>query len=86
MSRSDRVWRNQSRLDALVGEQHLGVRQRSQDGRGAAPGADLALGEEQYQWLAVPVTDIVQLGVQAALGPSDAAGNSPFLRRLAAVR
>jgi hypothetical protein len=70
----------------LVGDQDLGVRQRLQDGSGAAIVADLALGEQQDQWLALAVTDGVQLGVQAALGPSDAAGNSPFLRRLAAVR
>jgi len=40
MSRSDRAWRNQSRLDALVGDQDLGVRQRLQDGRGTAIVAD----------------------------------------------
>jgi hypothetical protein len=40
MSRSDRAWRNQSRLDALVGDQDLGVRQRLKDGRGTAIVAD----------------------------------------------
>ncbi|MFT7028165.1 MAG: hypothetical protein ACJAVS_002400, partial [Paracoccaceae bacterium] len=43
MSRSDRAWRNQSRLNALVGDLDLGVRQRSQDGRGAAIVTDLSL-------------------------------------------
>jgi hypothetical protein len=37
---SDRAWRNRSRLDALVGDQGFGVRQRGQDGRGAAIVAD----------------------------------------------
>jgi hypothetical protein len=86
MSRSVRASRNQSRLDALVGDQEIGVRQVRQDGRGASIVADLALGEQQDQWLAVPVADGVQLGVQTAFGPSDTAGNSPFLSRLAAAR
>jgi hypothetical protein len=64
---------------ALVGDQNIGVRQVWLDGRGASIVADLALGEEQYQWLAVAVADRVQLGVQAAFGPSDTAGNSSFL-------
>jgi hypothetical protein len=86
ISRSVRASRNQSRLHALVGDQEIGVRQVGQHGRGASPGADLALDEQQDQWLAVPVTNGVQLGVQAAFAPSDTAGNSPFLSRLAAVR
>jgi hypothetical protein len=45
-SRSDRAWRTRSRLDALVGDQGLGVRQRLQDGRGAAMLVCLALGEQ----------------------------------------
>jgi hypothetical protein len=86
ISRSVRASRNQSRLHALVGDQEIGVRQRSQDGRGASIVAYLALGEQQDQWLAVPVTNGVQLGVQAAFGPSDTAGNSPFMSRPAAAR
>jgi hypothetical protein len=49
MSRLAKASWNQSRLDALVGDQEIGVRQRLQDGRGATPSADLALGDEQYQ-------------------------------------
>ena len=40
MSSLDRAWRNQSRLDSLVGDQGFGVRQRGQDGRAAAIIAD----------------------------------------------
>ena len=43
--RLDRAWRNRLRLDALVGDQDLDVRQRLQDSRGAATIADPALGE-----------------------------------------
>lgn len=69
-----------------VGDQDLGIGQRGQDGRGAAIVADLTLGKQQDQGPALAVADGVQLGVQAALGASDAAGNSPFLSRLDAVR
>ncbi|MFT5947929.1 MAG: hypothetical protein ACI807_002189 [Paracoccaceae bacterium] len=98
MSSLDRAWRNQSRLDSLVGDQGFGTRQRGQDGRAAAiiaarwPAGDaciaerVALGEQQNQWLAVRVADGVQLGGQAPFGPPDAAGKSPFLRKLAEVR
>ena len=71
---------------ALVGDQPVGVRQVGQHRRRAAIIADLALGEQQDQGLAFAVADRVQLRVQAALGSTDAAGNSPFLSRLAAVR
>lgn len=71
---------------AAIGDQDVGVGQRGQHGRGSAIVADLTFGQEQDHGLAVAVADGVQLGVQAALGTSDAAGNSPFLSRLAAVR
>jgi hypothetical protein len=32
------------------------------------------------------ITDGMQLGIQAAFGPSDTSGNIPFFSRLAAVR
>ena len=71
---------------ASVGDQDVGVGQGGQHGRGSAVVADLAFGEQQDQGPALAVADGVQLGVQAALGASDAAGNSPFLSRLEAVR
>ena len=77
---------NERLVVALVGDQPVGVGQVGQHGRRAAIVADLALGEQQDQRLALAVADRVQFRVQAALGSSDAAGNSPFLRRLAAVR
>jgi hypothetical protein len=40
--------------------------------------AHLPFGEQQQDRAALPVADGVQLGVQAALGASDAARNSPF--------
>jgi hypothetical protein len=46
----------------------------------------LALGEQQDRWLAVAVTDGMQLRVHTAFGPPDTAGNSPFLTKLAAER
>jgi len=48
--------------------------------------ARLALCEQQGQGAPLPVADGVELRVQPALGAADAAGKSPFLRRLAAVR
>jgi hypothetical protein len=46
----------------------------------------LAFGEQQDERATLAVTGGVQLRVQAAFGTADAAGNSPFLSRLAAVR
>ena len=48
--------------------------------------AHLPFAEQQDQGLAVLIGDGVQFRVQAAFGAADASGNSPFLRRLAAVR
>jgi hypothetical protein len=48
--------------------------------------AGLALGEQQDDGAALAVASGVELGVQPALGAADAAGKSPFLSRLAAVR
>ena len=71
---------------ALVGDEHVGVRQGRQHGRGTAIVADLAFGEQQDQRFAVGVANRVQLGAQAALCPPDTTGNTPFLNKLAAVR
>ena len=48
--------------------------------------AHLAFAQQQDQGLAVAIGDRVKLGVQAAFRAPDAAGNSPFLNKLAAVR
>ena len=48
--------------------------------------AHLTFGEQEKYRAALSVADGVQLGVQAALGAPDTAGNIPFLSRLAAVR
>lgn len=48
--------------------------------------AHLAFSEQQDDGAPVAIDDSVELRVQAALGAPDAAGNSPFLSRLAAVR
>ena len=71
---------------ALVGDEHVGVRQARQHGRGTAIVADLAFGKQQDQRFAVGVANRMQLGVQAALCPPDTTGNTPFLNKLAAVR
>jgi hypothetical protein len=86
--RSYRVaMRHQSRLNAIVGDHHRRFwRQRLQDSPSAAIIADLALGEQQDQWLAVHIATCVQLGGLAAFGPPDAEKNSLILRKLAAVR
>ena len=47
--------------------------------------ADLACGDEQAARATRAVAHRVQLRVQAAFGPSDMPGKSPFLSRLAAV-
>lgn len=71
---------------AAVSDQDVGLGQCREHGCGAAIVADLAFGQKQDQRFALAVTNGVQLGVQATLGTSDTAGNSPFLSRLAAVR
>jgi hypothetical protein len=48
--------------------------------------AHLALAEQQDEGLALTIADSVKLRVQAAFGAPNAAGNSPFFKRLAAVR
>ncbi|MFT4830224.1 MAG: hypothetical protein ACI95R_002938 [Halioglobus sp.] len=82
---SNRAWRNQSRPDALVGDQGLGVRQCLQGRRGAVMVADLPFGCRQHQWLTTHIADSVHLGGLAAFGALDAVGNSPFLPKLVAV-
>lgn len=61
-----------------IGDQLLGWRQCAQDQRRTPVVAHLSFGEQQQDRTALPVADGVQLGVQAALGASDAARNSPF--------
>jgi hypothetical protein len=63
---------------SAIGDQFLGWRQCGQDQRRAPVVAHLSFGEQQQDRTALPVADGVQLGVQAALGASDAARNSPF--------
>jgi hypothetical protein len=70
----------------LVHEHRLRVREPPQDSPSAAIIADLALGEQQDQWLAVHIATRVQLGGLASFGPPDAEKNSLILRKLAAVR
>jgi hypothetical protein len=48
--------------------------------------AHLPLAEQQDEGLALAVADSVELRVQAAFRAPNAAGNSPFFNRLAAVR
>ena len=48
--------------------------------------AHLAFTQQQHERLAVAIANRVQFRVQAAFGAPDAAGNIPFLSRLAAVR
>ena len=66
-----------------IGDQDIGLGQCGKHRCHSTIVADLAFGQEQG--LAVAVADGVKLGVQAALGASNATGNSPFLSRLAAV-
>jgi hypothetical protein len=66
--------------------QRFGLRQRGKQNPCSFMVAHLAFGEQQDQRLTVTTGHRVQLRVQAALGAPDAAGNSPFFRRLAAVR
>lgn len=63
---------------AFVGDQHVGLGKGGQHGRRTFAVADLPFGEQQDQRFAVAVANRMQLRVQAALGSSDTAGNSPF--------
>ena len=71
---------------AAIRNQDVCVRKRRQHGRCPLVVAHLAFCEQQYQRLAVTITDRVKFGVQAAPGAPDTPGKAPFLRRLAAVR
>ena len=63
---------------ALVGDQHAGFGQVHQDGLGPPVVADLSCGQPQDHRLAVAVADHVQLRVQPASAPPDAARKPPF--------
>ena len=73
-------------LVATVGDPfpRAGWKPRQHEGR-AAMITGLTFGQQQHDGPALPVAGGVQLGVQAALGAADTAGNSPFWSRLAAI-
>lgn len=69
-----------------IAEQGFGPGQRIKHQGSPFVIAHLPFAERHDQRAPVIVTDGVKLGVQATLGASDTAGNSPFLSKLAAVR
>jgi len=71
---------------ALVGEKLFGPGKRGQHQRRALVIAHLPLAEQHDARPAMTVANRVQLGVQAAFRAPNAAGNSPFFKRLAALR
>ena len=75
-----------SRRRINIRQQFLGFGQAVEQMPDTLTVAGLARGEEKQQRSAQPIDDGVQLGVQAAFCSSDAAGKSPLLSRLAAVR
>ena len=70
---------------APVAQQRLGLGEGVDHKGRALVVAHLALAEQQDQRTGLSVADGVELGVQAAFGPSDTSGNSPFLSKQAAV-
>ncbi len=48
--------------------------------------AHLSLGQQHDNRPTITITDRMKFRVQPALGSSNASGNSPFFKRLAAVR
>jgi hypothetical protein len=66
---------------SLVAEQVLGWRQARQHQRAALVITHLFFGQQQDQWSAFSVADSVQLGVQAAFGAADTAGDSPLFEQ-----
>ncbi len=74
------------RVIALVAQQRFALGKRVNHERGPLVVAHLSFAEQQDDRATLTVTDGMKLGVQASLGASDTAGNSPFFRRLAAVR
>ena len=71
---------------AAIGQQHAGGGQARQQQGAADMITPLAFGEQQDDRPSMLVADRVQLGVQTALGTTDAPRDAPFCRRLAAVR
>ena len=71
---------------AAVSDQRVSTGQRRQHDLCTAMVADLALGQQQYQRLALSIADRVQFRVQATLDAANTAGNAPFSSKLAAVR
>ena len=71
---------------AAVGDQGFGLRQGFEHEPRALVIAHLTLGQQHDEGLAGGVADNMELGVQAAFRAPDTTGNSPFFRRLAAVR
>jgi len=71
---------------ALVAEEFLGVGQGGKHQGRALVVAHLAFAEEHDQRPPLTVAHRMQFRVQAALGAPDTTGNSPFFKRLAAVR
>src|ERR1700761_7799444 len=71
---------------AAVADQNTAGWQLLEQQTSAGMIAHLALGQQQDNGLAPGVAHRVELGVQPALGASDATRSPPFLRRLQAVR
>jgi hypothetical protein len=71
---------------ASIARQRLGLWQGIEHQPCALMIAHLPFAQQQDQGLAVAISDRVKLGVQATFRAPDAAGNSPFLNKLAAVR
>jgi hypothetical protein len=69
-----------------VGKKRFGGRQGIKDQPRPLVIAHLPFAEQQDEGLAVAIADSVELRVQAAFRAPNAAGNSPFFKRLAAVR
>src|ERR1700760_2093887 len=71
---------------AAVTDQNTAAWQLLEQQTGAGMIAHPALGQQQDNGLALGVAYRVELGVQPALGASDATRSPPFFRRLQAVR
>src|SRR5450830_1087377 len=71
---------------AFVAEEFLGLRQGRQHQSRAFVVAHLAFAEQHDQRSPVAIAHGMQFRVQAAFRTPDTSGNSPFFRRLAAVR
>ena len=71
---------------SAIAEQLVRRRKHREQEGGTSVVVHLPFGEHHDDRSALSVADRVQLGVQAAFGPSNAARSTPFLSRLAAVR